>query len=201
MGSTSIYLEWEPNAPSENISEYQIYRAEYFDNQDSLGEFNRISAIEPSSQQITEYVDASTAINTTFYYRLRAIDQSDNSSEYSDTLFYKLLPQVGIEGMVPDGVDISLSESRSLRWSWNWRTPLERYTITVVTLNYELIVRDVFLPSNYTGERERWDIPSPIVLEPNRMYKWRVDMGAQFLNGRETASSESHWATFRYSQP
>ena len=190
-------MEWEPNY-EENISAYLIYRAEYFDENDSLGEFELRYRLEIELNTPTEFVDTEIEMRTSYYYKLKSNDISDNSSTFSDSLRYILLPQIPFNRMSPNGYTDSLSPLRSLNWVYSSSIELEDYCITILAQNNDLIIRMIQSPSSYVGWRESWEIPSYISLQHNNIYKWRVDMNARYINSMETAGSESAWATFLY---
>jgi hypothetical protein len=197
-----IYLEWQPN-PESNISAYLLYRAKYFDKNDSLGGFKLISRIETDSNHEAEYIDSDNEIRVDFFkaqyfYKLKAEDLADNTSAYSDSIYYILLPQISLNSMTPNGAYDSLDIGRSLNWGYNYNIEMENYCVTVLSQNNELILREILNPENYVSGGESWSIPDSIVLDSNIIYKWRIDTGARFRNGVETAGSESAWALFRY---
>jgi len=59
-------------------------------------------------------------------------------------------------------------------------------------------VRELFQPHNYVGSLESWQFPDHILLEANKIYKWRIDIGGNYIEGRETSGAESSWARFLY---
>ena len=195
--SGGIYLEWEPNL-DEDIVAYNIYRATWYDVNDSLGDFELLIRLDIESKLSREYVDIQAIAGSIYFYKLACEDASDNSSEFSDSLYYSLLPQLNAKQMNPNGSTIQLGSSRSLSWSYTYSIEMEEYNITVLTEYGELLIREIMLPADYTGGSESWQVPDSVILEPGRMYQWRIDTGARYVGGHETAGSESAWATFLY---
>jgi len=197
--SGGIILEWRANPLNENVGVYQVFRAEYFDLEDSLGTFTHLRSIYHESNLNHKYTDTSVQLYITYFYSLRAIDNSGNVSEFSDTLFYTLLEPQNIEMMLPNGTTLPIT--RCLTWIGGWSIPFEKWTITIVTQNGKLVLRDTFLPHNYLGEEEVFEIGNDIDLHSNMTYQWRVDIEAQYIGLEESAASESKWANFLYIDP
>lgn len=195
--SGRIYLEWEFN-PKDNISAYLIYRAKYFEVPDSTGDYDLLEHLETESLVDMGYLDTHSAIRTKYYYRLQAVDRSDNHSALSDPLTYSLLPQLPLFEMTPNGLSEELNPDRQLTWRYIHSIEMEDYCLTILTAENELVVRQVLIPRSYLGVVETWRIPVNIILKPNQIYKWRIDVGAKYVNQFETAGSESQWAPFFY---
>jgi hypothetical protein len=193
-----IYLEWEPN-PEENIAAYLIYRAQYFDYNDSLGDFALLFKLSTGMATSLDYVDAECVPRIRYYYKIRAEDMANNESAFSNSAAYSLLPQISINLMVPNGISESLNQERILNWHYTNSIEMENYCLTVSTQYDDLIFRVVLTPMNYVSGWEFWQIPDSIFLPSNQSYKWRVDVGANYVNGLEALGSESQWATFSYS--
>ena len=193
-----IYLDWEDNPISEAIVKYQLDRAEYFELSDSMGGFLILATIYPTHQRKPEYYDVTAFPLSNYYYRLKAIDDSGSSSKYSDSIAYLCLPSVPLETMSPNGVNNLLGEDRKLSWIYDYPIRVENYCVTILDTDNNLIHRQTSSPNNYAGGEAHWPIPSEISLISGKVYKWRVDFGAGYVNGRETAGSESSWASFRY---
>ena len=190
-------MEWVPN-PEEDIIAYNIYRAIWFDDNDSLGEYSLRSRVDLNSQTSLVYIDRQLESGMFHYYRLTAEDVTSNESAYSDPIYYSLLPRISVEFMIPNGLTECLHQNEDLRWKYNYYSEMEEYCITVLTDEDVIITRQVFLPGNYTGEWEYWHLPADILLDSGKVYKWRIDTGANYLDNIETTGSESHWATFKY---
>jgi len=196
--SGGIFLEWEPNPVEENITTYLLRRAEYFEFEDSLGDFEILSTLMPESSSASEYIDRSTTVNTRYHYLLIAEDASENQSTPSDTLDYMRLGAISSASMQPNGFSVNLDSDRKFRWIYSLGAVVENYTITILSADNGLILRHELTPGNYIGDREYFTVPDTIVLRSGSIYKWRVDMGGRYAEDRETAGSESPWATFLY---
>jgi hypothetical protein len=195
--SGGIYLEWEPN-PSEGILAFHIYRAQWFEDIDSLGDYTLVAQIQNETMFGFNYVDLQVGFNQ-YFYKLKSKDNSENISEFSDSLTYSLLRSIDSEAMIPNGQAIVLPEDRTLRWNYYPGFAMEEYCITILSDENEFVHRAVILPQNYIGRSESWQIPLSIKLESNMVYNWRIDMIARFVDGLETSGSESSWAKFVYS--
>lgn len=195
--SGGICLEWRA-ATDDYIAAYLIYRAEYYNETDSLGEFDLISRIEKTLSEDGRYVDANVLARTEYFYKMRVEDSSGNMSGFSDSSGYTLFPSIDINTMEPNNRNVALATDRRLRWTYGYGVEMEDYTITLLTEFNDLVLRDRFSPSNYVNGIEAWMIPDSIELLADNIYKWRVDTGAKYDNGLEFCGSESPWAKFIY---
>jgi hypothetical protein len=198
-GYEGIKVEWEGN-PDEDIIAYMVYRATWHDLLDSLGEYELLAHLETESLTSLEFLDLSTRIKTRYYYKLKAIDSSDNTSTFSDSLTYMLLYSVLKSRMSPNARTAVLQANRSLYWGSSYHSTLQNYIVTLTSQEDELITRVVLQPIDYVGGDEVWRIPDEIELVDGMIYKWRVDKGAHYVSGRESSGSESVWAYFLYEQ-
>lgn len=194
-----IVLEWF-SPQNEGIVTYGIFRAIYYDTIDSLTDFIMISNVFNGSTTVIEYIDQNLDYSVRYMYRIQAEDHSGNKSEYSDSVSYKLLRSVLLQTMSPNGSQSDLESNRELRWGISVSFETEKYTITILDSQSNLIARETFNPNQYTGINEVWNIPSSIVLDSAQIYKWRVDISSDYANGRELSGSESNWALFRYNR-
>jgi hypothetical protein len=195
--SGGIYLEWESN-PEDNIVAYMIYRAEYFDANDSLGNYELLSVSEVDQGSKLEYVDESVKTKTQYYFKLKAEDSARNRSGFSDSTGFSVLRQIPGSRMNPNGLSDALNIERILIWWYDTSLEMEIYCLTLTTKSNDFITRCVFNPGDYTGGTEFFIIPNSIDLEQSQIYKWRIDASTLYVNGIETAGSESPWATFIY---
>jgi len=186
-----IVMEWE-NDKEIDIVAYHIYRATEFSN-DSLGEYSLhyIAGADESS-----FVDFDVGRMTRYFYKLKVEKSTGSTSAFSDEISYMLLQSISQEGMVPNSRNDVL-EGRVLSWDYENFMELEEYCVTVKNENNDLVLRHVFLPSDYSGRREYWEIPDTIELNIEETYLWRIDANASFVRGVETAGSESKWAFFK----
>ncbi len=196
--SGGIILEWEQNS-EEDIVAYEIYRAIWFDVEDSLSEFNLLAHLDVTSISTTEYVDAVAKERIYYYYKLKSVDVSQNMSAYSDSISYSLLSQIEANSMTPNGINAELSEHRILSWRAVGTMEFENYVITILTPEGGLVGRWwPILPHDYYHGGEDWHIPQEVSLDSLIVYHWRVDTGSRYDMGVESSGSESFWRTFIY---
>ena len=194
--TAGISLEWNKGSTIDEIAHFEIYRAKQDDSE--ILEYTHLVSIEADDQTIYGYVDDRIPWFERFFYTISAIDDAGNRSNWGDTISYLRLPPVSLETMIPNGINKKIDENRTLSWILDYGREVEEYCITILNTDGDLILREVFFPSNYVGGREEWIIPRAIIMEDFTTYKWRVDLSAQFENGHETAGSESSWAYFVY---
>lgn len=192
-----IVLQWEQE-DDEPIFSYQLYRAIYHDANDSLGDFGFHAEVNVESESIGEFRDSDLDIGVRYFYKIRSIDQAENFSVFSDSISYALLPRILSDMMTPNGPTTSLLIGRELRWHNFYTNDTEDYCLTMINIDEELILREQIQPQNYFSGVETWVIPTSIALDSNTVYKWRVDVNARYVDGKETYGSESPWATFTY---
>jgi hypothetical protein len=194
--SGGIFLEWRYD-PTENFDSYLLYRAEWFDSLDSLGNYDLLSRLETEAVPLNKFVDVMAHNRIRYYYKIRAEDDTGNRSEFSDSVTYMLLPAIRLIEMNPNGNTSLLPRDRTLSWIFNYQE-MEEYILTIVTEQNELVYRILFQPHSYTGGVEEWQIPIEIGLGISTIYKWRIDTGADYYYHLESTGSESAWATFVY---
>ena len=192
-----IFLEWEPNL-KEEVGAYFIYRAQYYELNDSIGTFIMLAHLITESYSKTEYVDQQAMPTVGYYYKIKAVNTSGTSSDFSESIFYCNLRSIRTDTLYPNGRGILLPSDRSLSWYYSTSIDMENYCVTVMTEKDSLIVRELFQPHNYVGSLESWQFPDHILLEANKIYKWRIDIGGNYIEGRETSGAESSWARFLY---
>jgi hypothetical protein len=195
--SGGIFLEWEPSQ-DENIAAYLIFGARYYLENDSLGDYQMLGTSALESTKSFSFLHSVIAPRTKYYYKLRAEDFAGNLSVFSDSIGYALLPSLSMETMTPNGVRDTLNSNRLLTWGNSYETEMEDYCLTLLTQSNNLIIRVQFNPTDYVNGRESWKIPESVVLDSNAIYKWRIDLGAQYIDNTETFGSETQWATFLY---
>jgi hypothetical protein len=196
--SGAIFLEWEPN-PEDHISAYLIYSAHYLEGNDSLGDFELLHRQDARSMINPSFLHSDAKVRVKYFYKLKAEDGSENLSDFSDSTFYTLLPSLPVYRMFPLGNGDTLNNVRQLTWNYDYRIEMENYCLTILTQSNSLILRTVLNPTNYVNRAESWLIPDSVVLNSNQIYKWRIDVGAQYVDNLEISGSESAWATFLFS--
>lgn len=196
--NSDIFIEWEKN-PAEDIVAYYVYRAELDVTDNYMSEFSLLVRLEAESLQHTEYLDDQASTGVGYFYKLRSLDDSNNLSSYSDSAYYELLPNIGVQTMNPNAVSDQLGESRILSWQYTYTIEMENYQVTILTESNELVHRSTFSPGDYTGSGpSEWIIPLDVVFVSGEVYKWRIDTAAKYVSGKETSGSESNWACFHY---
>jgi hypothetical protein len=194
-----IFLEWSEN-PEDDIRGYHLYRTRYFTIEDSLGEMEELAYFEADELSETVYSDQTADLLIVYHYCIKAEDGSQNMSEPSDTLQYRLLQHIHVESMQPNGISDTLGTERKLYWRYNYAEEMNQYVITILGQAGDLIVRESFTPGGYTGEIESWIIPPNMGLIHGEVYKWRIDTSGDRKSGIEIEGSESGWANFLYIQ-
>jgi hypothetical protein len=195
--SGGICLEWENNI-SQQIVSYEIFRATHNDAVDSIDVFDLIAFLNTETLNENIYIDLNVIIGQQYSYKIRCEDSAGNFSTLSEEITYSLLTRISSLRMEPNGLSIALGANRELSWLYVNEIAMENYCLTILNMQNGLVVRVQLLPTNYTNGEEFWNIPDSVSLEPNGIYKWRVDVAASYINGFETAGSESPWASFRY---
>jgi hypothetical protein len=195
--SGGIFLEWGLDS-IEIVIAYNIYKAEHFAANDSVSDFKFLVRLEQESLSTMYFIDTHVDLRTKYYYKINAEDIAENVSDFSDESFYTLLPPISSVTSSPNGADAVLNDDRGLEWRYDYSIEMEDYYITVLSEDDQLLIRNPVIPDNYTGSYEYWQIPEEILLDSGARYKWRVDIGAKYINGVETSGSESNWALFTY---
>jgi len=197
--SGGIFLEWLSNPDEENITSYYIYRAEYFELNDSIGDYELLINVSDSSIPQHQFVDRTVSLRVKYFFKLMAENFSQNFSAFSDSLAYTLLPTINAGTMIPNGFLEILGADRILTWNGNYYFDTEEYCVTILDNEDFIVFRTMLSPRNYLAGDETWIIPHEITLLSATVYKWRIDMGGQYIEDLESAGSESPWATFLYS--
>jgi hypothetical protein len=196
--NSDVYLEWENN-PEEDIVAYYVYRAELDLTDNNMSEFSLLMRLEAEALTKTEYLDDQATTGVGYFYKLKSLDDSNNLSSYSDTVYYDLLPIIHLQTMIPNGVTDTLGGSRLLSWQYIYTIEMENYQVTILNETDELVYRSTFPPGDYTSSNnEEWKIPIDVEFVNGELYKWRIDTAAKYVFGRETSGSESDWAHFYY---
>jgi hypothetical protein len=193
----SIFLEWAPGE-DENSIVYLIYRAHYDEIADSMGDYQLIVSKSGDGVQEQSFVDTDVQWTKRYCYKLQAQDLAGNSSLFSDSLFYTLLPQIHQETMSPNGLSDTLLEGGTFSWMYHPAVDWEDYCITILDYERNFIFRRILLPGDYVNGWESWVLSQSIRLQNGRIYQWRIDTGSRYADGIESSASESPWATFLY---
>jgi hypothetical protein len=195
--SGGILLEWR-QPDNESIDRYEMFRAIDYEETDSLEIYELVAQVDAEIIDTQSYLDQTAELRKRYLYRIKAINNSERESSISEAISYKLLPRITRTKMIPDGVSELLDNDRKLMWWYNFQIEMEDYTLTIISNSNELMYRTRVYPSSYVGDRESLNIPSSVQLSIGQIYKWRIDLGADYLLNVETTGSESEWAYFIY---
>jgi len=120
--SGKIVLSWSPNSESD-LSYYKIYRSKIQ---------NFIPASSDSLSVVfapdTSYEDSSVIFGETYYYRISAVDISENESDYSEMVWAKIADNVPPDKPA-DLAANSMDKMVNLSWAPNPETDLSHYKI------------------------------------------------------------------------
>lgn len=191
-----IYLEWVSNIEDE-VDMYHLFRSSISEIDASSLAFEIIASIPANDNDTLSYIDRAASEGYTHYYKLIAEDFSGNQSASSDSIYYELVQRLPSASLSPNNYAV-LNIERNLSWRYYYSIQMEYYIITLLQEDGKFIFRQVFQPSNYTGALESWKIPTQVQLVEGEIYKWRLDTISKIEESRETAGSESKWATFTY---
>jgi hypothetical protein len=192
-----IFFEWHANI-DDNIQTYLIFRSIEYLVADSSSEFELLAEIKASLAIQFNYVDRDVSTSNRYHYRLKAKNDAGATSEFSDVASYTLLWRIQLEMMSPTRMDETLPSDRKLAWHNYYTNYVEEYCLTLLRDDGELIFRIMLQPEDYFSGDEFYIIPEDYALEMGRLYSWRVEVNADYIEGFENAGSESPWANFRY---
>jgi hypothetical protein len=180
-----IHIEWDANE-EDDIAEYKIYRSTQSDEGYQL--------IATLSKDELFYEDMDASMETKYYYRITAVDESDNESNKSQTISYTLLHKASL--MEPPNQ--SVVKTASPVFKWLEVNNAQSYVVRVFVNTEDKTIpwkeiwksREVFpfdeLKLSY-NENNRATEP----LEGGKNYRWRVD-----ANSGRTVGSRSNWSHF-----
>ncbi len=192
----AVVLEWYPGTEAD-LAEYKIFCA--LNEPDSTYELLQEITFYTLTSENMVYLDTAAQTGNNYYYYLKAVDQTGNKSEPSDTQSYQLIQKA--ELIQPRG---ALNETRPV-FEWydhNGRTTNE-YVIRLECLkNQEVIWISRMNRPNYgdfsQSKEFNFDQSSKINnLIPGNTYRWRIDAIYMIDNlGYDVAGSESYWEYF-----
>jgi hypothetical protein len=196
--SGGITIEWKIEF-SPDVVAYHIYRGIAQTINDSIFDFEFIARIVTFTDSIGTYIDRGAYEMSDYcFYKLKSENSAGQLSEYSDIASYFLLPAINRNSMIPNSASDTLGPSRTLNWVYPVYIGMENYCVTIIGMANELVERAIITPGNYVSGSESWQIPIDTEFNSGGIYRWRIDTGAEYVNERETAGSESQWATFIY---
>lgn len=181
-----IHIEWDANE-EDDIAKYKIYRASQSDEGYQL--------IATLSKDKLFYEDTDTRVETKYYYRITAVDESDNESNMSQTISYTLLHKA----VLREPPDQSVVRTASPVFKWLEVNNTQSYVVRVFinaedkTTPWKEIwkSREVF-PFDELQLSYNEDNRATEPLKNGKRYRWRVDASS----GR-TVGSRSNWYHFR----
>jgi hypothetical protein len=195
--SRGIYLAWKANTESDIIA-YNIYRASVEEYDNTTGSYLLLVHLNNKSFPEFNYVDHQVEFGRKYSYKLTAVDNGNTQSSFSDSVSYSIVHPIPFSTFSPNGLDRCLPVDRKLSWATPNTMNVENYCVTILTSSEEFVLRTQFLPGDYNSGIESWAIPASVVLQPDMVYKWRIDTGSEYYLDRETSGSESAWASFLY---
>ncbi len=185
----AIFLEWHPNT-EKNLAGYIVYRSEVENSQ-----FVEVGKITKYYEKIdTTFTDSLVALNTRYYYFVRAFDDLNQIGDPSDTVSYKLWVKPVL--FAPVG---AISDPTTIVFIWEFNASFvpNTFVFRIERLGSSgftnFFTQDFSLGDDYTPHQE-WEISklplsSPL---PTGMYRWRIDpIGNEPLYG-----AESNWMMF-----
>ena len=111
-----IELEWTANGEND-LKEYRLYRGT------NSNPTNQIATVQSGT---STYSDTDVAAEQTYYYRLKAVDTSDNESDYSDAASAR----IDVVPAAPTALNAEAGdEGVSLTWTANTEDDLKEYRI------------------------------------------------------------------------
>lgn len=193
-----MFLKWEPHL-NENIVAYVLFVAQYYQINDSLGEYGILKRTAFESMNRHTYIYSEVDTRSKYYYKIKAEDTPGNLGAFPDSTGYTLLPGLRPDLMNLNGITDTLHSKRQLHLNFPYEIDLEDYCLTIHSQSQESVTRSQWNPMNYIIGGEFWSIPDSLILTPNQIYKWHLDTGAGYMNGKESIGSESSWAIYIFS--
>ena len=116
-GETQIELAWTANTESD-LKEYWLYRS----TQSEAEPTNKVATIAAGT---VEYTDTDVEAGQTYFYRLKAVNQSDEESDYSDEVSVRIgAPQA------PTALTAEADgQQATLKWTANTEPDLKEYRL------------------------------------------------------------------------
>lgn len=190
-----IILEWYTGA-DEDIDTYRIYRAS-----DIEDKFNLLDEVQSqlTAGAVNTYLDENVAIDSPYYYFLRAVDQAGNYSPRSDTVGYKLLRKINLYEPITSTIS-------DVKPTFKWSDPssaASEYVIRVEQFNpNRTIWISALSRQDYSDAIQsiKYGEGSVFFFAQNELsrsliYRWRID-AVSALDRENEAGSESNWGYF-----
>ncbi|MFQ6041409.1 MAG: hypothetical protein ACE5PV_11185 [Candidatus Poribacteria bacterium] len=180
-----IHIEWDANE-EDDIAKYKIYRSVQSDE-----DYQPIATL-PKDELF--YEDTDVRVETKYYYRVTAVDESKNESNMSQTISYTLLHKASL--MAPPNQAVVRTDSPVFKWLEvnNAQSYIVRVFVNTeeqatpwkeIWKSHEVFPFDA-LQLTYNDDNRAAE-----PLEDGKEYRWRVDASS----GR-TAGSRSNWHHF-----
>ncbi|RMH62219.1 MAG: fibronectin type III domain-containing protein [Calditrichaeota bacterium] len=192
----AIQIMWYREPASAGITRYKIYRS---DEPDGKANYRFIGQQEVNNREDTVFVDLDGLTEfTPYYYFITAVNENNQESLPSDTVWYSLLPKANPtypKGLVtvPDSLGFTFNiPANALPNGYIFR--VERLIGAnfkeLVYLYVENPLKGNFGETQFTYVMNKQEL---LVFQDDVEYRWRIDLlaGDQLHNG-----SESDWATF-----
>ncbi len=184
--SNGIYIEWDAN-DEDDIAGYKVYRS-----MDSNSGYKHTATLYKDE---LFYEDRDVQIETRYYYRITAFDESGHESRMSQITSYTLLHKATLTEPANQAVitnpspefrwlEVNAAEAYVVRVFVNTETKEEPWQ--EVWRSHEVFPYDEFMV------RYNDDGLATQSLEDGKQYRWRVD-----ANSGPAVGSESNWYHFQ----
>ena len=192
-GEDAIHLEWQPLIDND-IAEVRIFRAD-----SAAVDFERIANVDISQNPSRNfYDDFNVPVDTTVFYYLRAVDKSDNPSEFPDTLMiFHLLRQSSLSEFEDPPPPVTT-------FSWYIEPPESNaglYSVEIADAGENTVqISPLIQRTGYARQApEHWTVTDS--LHPGQQYSWRVyAYGLLDSLNRPHAMSISGWRVFEIAE-
>ena len=119
----SVDLEWDANTEVD-LDHYTIYRGE-----------NAVSLSELTTSTTNSYTDTAVEQNTNYYYKIDAVDKSDNASSATSTTLVKVKKDLRVPLNVGVLQTLALDGGIQVLWTAAKFSPIDHYEIHYEELN------------------------------------------------------------------
>ncbi|MEA3500061.1 MAG: hypothetical protein U9R41_03455 [Candidatus Marinimicrobia bacterium] len=212
-GQDAIIIQWEANS-EKDLEGYYIYRAADTINVNSDDElkYSKIAAISVNYVNpiatATEYIDYDASVKIQYFYYIRAFNQSENVSDPSDTVSYKLAAKPTIvcpQGDVcpEDGSTASQTPTFSFKYSPDIDYGISYFIIKVADINGDSLWCYGFPREGYAGRGQKINFNEDgnslvDTLTSGGQYQWKIDaISPTGYNTPEIEGAESAWIQFK----